>query len=615
MKIFIAGHGDYKHGSGEVFVPQNCSVHFYSDVDQQLLFVNGMAAVNAGHIKPLHTNFQGSQVENYSLVPFTDVEAARELASVSSRTGKIYLVGMNAPFDSPPISLCTTRGKCRPLALRAPRHLAQHDPSCQGLFNLVRRSLGLAETEQVDIHLLACRVRSDKPDPQTFRSADDSGGMRHVDTVRGLAASILQQAADGDRRAALARLDRLPQGTQAQVVTYPELSFWLQQMRSPVSPSATMEDITTTFLPFRQMLIDKPEDTSTQLLAWKALPPEVQTTGAQLNDIAEWLRKNGMEVSRAKPLTLHYEKDRLLEQQQKGDFEFLWRKTSLVKKRALLLIDPELSQKLGQWQIALPPEVGGAELMQASPEDAIIYWRILGKPGQVGMLAKADRETAQRLREFLARLNAVVPVTDPPDQFTAAWKDKASREAFQEWLDTSKGLSRREKVARELYERAGDIVTPDGDVWQIAQDIYKYLMGGNLGSADEPDKEIEPLIDIPACKELGQILKTREKAQSAAAATIESTARAEEARAQTKIILDECGYGTTSPEARKLSREIEHILIGAQDDVINVAIQSMVDLREPGLTEKARKATTEVVASLHDELTRAYAKFRAELRQ
>ncbi len=128
-RAFILGHGSRVPGREKTFVPTGKSISFYSEVDENTLRSNGLAALNAGDIPPVETFDAESEVDNYSLSRFEDFAIAQHMASESSLTGGTsYFIGMdNIPS---PVPLCTTPEQCA-------RSKPRHGMFCKGLFKLV----------------------------------------------------------------------------------------------------------------------------------------------------------------------------------------------------------------------------------------------------------------------------------------------------------------------------------------------------------------------------------------------------------------------------------------------------------------------------------------------
>jgi hypothetical protein len=77
MTTFVVGHGGLAADRPMTIVPEGGSITFYTDVDFDLLFPNGMAAVMAGDAGSGYKAEGGKPVENYSLSPLTDNERVR----------------------------------------------------------------------------------------------------------------------------------------------------------------------------------------------------------------------------------------------------------------------------------------------------------------------------------------------------------------------------------------------------------------------------------------------------------------------------------------------------------------------------------------------------------
>lgn len=159
-RAFILSHGTRVESIDPTFVPTGRSIAFYSEFDQNTLRTVGLAALNAGDIKPTETFTAGQPVSNYILSNFEDSALAEHLANESSRTdGTPYYVG-DGPVPAM-AALCTTPAKCattKPL----------HHGDCKGLFNLVSED---------EILSVSCRGVMGQKNAATYEMAGDKGGF------------------------------------------------------------------------------------------------------------------------------------------------------------------------------------------------------------------------------------------------------------------------------------------------------------------------------------------------------------------------------------------------------------------------------------------------------
>ncbi len=166
-RAFILGHGARIPGREKTFVPTGKSISFYSEVDENTLRSNGLAALNAGDIPPVETFDAESEVDNYSLSRFEDFAIAQHMASESSLTGGTsYFIGMdNIPS---PVPLCTTPDQCA-------RSKPRHGMFCKGLFKLV------AEDELLSVTCRGVRLTQEQRAAGVRNPATSRLGASDVD--------------------------------------------------------------------------------------------------------------------------------------------------------------------------------------------------------------------------------------------------------------------------------------------------------------------------------------------------------------------------------------------------------------------------------------------------
>lgn len=196
-RAFILGHGVRYPDAEFTFVPTGRSIAFYAEVDQRVLRVNGLAALNHGAIPPTETLTGPCQVPNYALRAFGDTAIAEHLASISSVSGgRPYFVGIDLPSPS---YLCTEPDVC-------PKTHPQHADTCKGIFSLV------AEPEILSV---ACRSVEGAEDKQ---STYELGGSRDLDhELRAEAGRVLAWL-NADPTPAVAYWETLTQATQSMLI-------------------------------------------------------------------------------------------------------------------------------------------------------------------------------------------------------------------------------------------------------------------------------------------------------------------------------------------------------------------------------------------------------------
>jgi hypothetical protein len=77
MTTFVVGHGQLAADRPMTIVPEGGSITFYTDVDFDLLLINGMEAVRRGDGGSGYEVSSGQPVENYSLSPLNDNQRVR----------------------------------------------------------------------------------------------------------------------------------------------------------------------------------------------------------------------------------------------------------------------------------------------------------------------------------------------------------------------------------------------------------------------------------------------------------------------------------------------------------------------------------------------------------
>jgi hypothetical protein len=193
-RAFILSHGERDPGEGDTFVPEGKSISFYSEYDENTLRSIGLAAVNAGDIKPAETFEAGEPLPNYTLSQFEDSAIAQHLAMESSATGgKLYFVGTD--LRPTPLPLCTTPDAC---ARSRPRH-AQ---GCRGAF---------AQIAEDEILSVSCRgvTGEDGDNTRTMEGSTDFYDEYSEEAMR------IAEWGKTDPDAAMAYFQSLPQATQA----------------------------------------------------------------------------------------------------------------------------------------------------------------------------------------------------------------------------------------------------------------------------------------------------------------------------------------------------------------------------------------------------------------
>lgn len=207
-RAYVLSHGARKGNYLDTFVPDGKSISFYSEFDENTLRVNGLAAFNAGDIKPTETLTGPCPVANYVHSTFEDDAIAQHIASQSSASGgKPYYVGSDLPDG---IVLCTTPKVCV-------NTYPQHADGCAGIFKRV------AEDE---IYSVACRGLSGAQNPAT-RELDGSTDL--LDDNQAEAKRILDWAKT-DQDAAMAYWQSLTQATRVSLASsYVPLRTYAEQ--------------------------------------------------------------------------------------------------------------------------------------------------------------------------------------------------------------------------------------------------------------------------------------------------------------------------------------------------------------------------------------------------
>jgi Putative adhesin Stv domain len=227
-RAFILGHGSRVPGREKTFVPTGKSISFYSEVDENTLRSNGLAALNAGDIPPVET-FEGeSEVDNYSLSRFEDFAIAQHLASESSLTGGTsYFIGMDKIPS--PVPLCTTPDAC------ARTKPTKHSMFCKGLFALV------PEDELLSVTCRGVRLTQEQRKegirnpatgrlgaPQVDDEGHDSSQDFKVETVA--EAKRILELSKTDAPAAIAQVESLSEPTRQMLFSnYVPLMTWVQE--------------------------------------------------------------------------------------------------------------------------------------------------------------------------------------------------------------------------------------------------------------------------------------------------------------------------------------------------------------------------------------------------
>lgn len=169
MATFLLGHGVLAADRPETIVPQGHTITFYTDVDYDLYFVNGMEAVRSGDASSGSQTYNaGDPVPNYELSRYSDFERAL-FATVADEAQSIVYIGDQIPND---IHLCeaTDDAMCG-----GGRHI------CGGVFGRI----------DDDIVYLACRGVEGTSD----QTQDAYGGTRDTtvkDTVSQAVDDFLQ---------------------------------------------------------------------------------------------------------------------------------------------------------------------------------------------------------------------------------------------------------------------------------------------------------------------------------------------------------------------------------------------------------------------------------------
>jgi hypothetical protein len=208
-RAFILGHGTRIPGREKTFVPSGKSISFYSEVDQNTLRANGLAALNAGDIPPVETFDAESEVDNYRLSRFEDDAIAEHMASESSLTGgPTYFVGMGSLPS--PLALCSTPQAC---ARTKPRHSV----SCKGLFALVPQDELLSVTCR-GVQLTEKERKEGKKNPATSRLGARKVDEKGHDTSTDFEA---ETTAEGERLLALSKTDPAAAIAQVEALSEP----------------------------------------------------------------------------------------------------------------------------------------------------------------------------------------------------------------------------------------------------------------------------------------------------------------------------------------------------------------------------------------------------------
>ncbi len=232
-RAFILGHGIRVPGVEKTFVPAGRSISFYSNVDENTLRANGLAALNAGDIPPVETFAGESEVDNYGLSRFEDSAIAQHMASESSLTdGKSYFIGMDTLAS--PLFLCTNPKAC---ARTKPRH----SMFCKGLFALVPEEELLSVT---------CRGVQGQQNPGTARlgapQVDDTGHDSSEDFTaeRRAEAQRLLTLGRTDPAAAIKQIESLSEPTRQMLFSIQQLKDFVEdyyKKGGAATPEAVLE--------------------------------------------------------------------------------------------------------------------------------------------------------------------------------------------------------------------------------------------------------------------------------------------------------------------------------------------------------------------------------------
>lgn len=203
-RAYLLSHGARVGNQPDTFVPAGRSISFYSEFDQNTLRLSGLAALNAGDIKPTQTFYGPCPVSNYYHSRFEDPAIAQHLANESSASGGTsYYVGDQLPDPS---WLCTTPSQCRAT-------YPQHGPQCEGVFKKI--------TEE-EIYSVACRGVWGQKNAAT-RELDGSTELLDENTEE---ARRLLAWKDTDPAAAMAYWQSLTQATRTMIAaTGPGVAF------------------------------------------------------------------------------------------------------------------------------------------------------------------------------------------------------------------------------------------------------------------------------------------------------------------------------------------------------------------------------------------------------
>jgi len=219
-RVWVLSHGARPGGLAETFVPTGKTVHYYAEFDENTLRITGLAALNAGDIKPTQSFGGGATISNYYLSAFEDSAIAEHLVSLSSRSGgELAILGGDLPAE---MMLCTAPNQCT-------RTRPNHAWSCAGLFRRI---------QQDEIHLVACRgvLRVKDTDPKSNATValgkDTSEALQEYYKQNEEFAAQLLEMARTDPQGAIAYFNSLGQTVQAQLRgTASGLQFvgWVEQ--------------------------------------------------------------------------------------------------------------------------------------------------------------------------------------------------------------------------------------------------------------------------------------------------------------------------------------------------------------------------------------------------
>jgi hypothetical protein len=155
MTTVIVAHGAEDPGAAKLKVPKGLTVDFYSEIEENLLIMHGLAVIARGDagVDPLQRYTEDQEIPNYQYSPLTDEQLGQALQL--DRSGlRMWFVGNEIPGAA----LCTDYVGCD----NAGANIGEDVHHCDGVF-------GRAAKESED-HLvfIACRGKLGAPPKATM---------------------------------------------------------------------------------------------------------------------------------------------------------------------------------------------------------------------------------------------------------------------------------------------------------------------------------------------------------------------------------------------------------------------------------------------------------------